>query len=122
MKSLPLSSGSNPSSPPPISDSSFVRFVGRNFADEDVAEPRLAAVRLQVNRPLGEHRQRAVEVVLQHDVVDDLLVVQHDRHLLADHADVHAVPLADRLVGHFGRQAFVLLLFHRPPEPLSEPC
>ena len=41
---------------PLISARMLVGFVGRNLADEYVAEPRFGAVRLQIDRPAGVDR------------------------------------------------------------------
>ena len=54
---------------------------------------------LQLDRPLLRHRHGPVVVVFHPGVVDDLLVVERHRHLVAAHHDPEAVPLAERLVG-----------------------
>jgi hypothetical protein len=69
------------------------------IADEDVPPADLAAVGLQLDRALLRHRHGPVVVVFHPGVVDDLLVVERHRHLVAAHHDPEAVPLAERLVG-----------------------
>jgi hypothetical protein len=72
---------------------------GGEFADEDVPPADLAAVGLELDRALLRHRHGAVVVILHPGIVDDLLVVERHRHLVAAHHDPEAVPLAERLVG-----------------------
>ena len=54
-----------------------VGFVGRNLAYEDISPANLAAVRLQMDRPAGRQRRRAlfVPVVLHDRAVNDPFVV-----------------------------------------------
>ena len=108
-----------------------VGLVGGYLADEQVPPANFAAVGLQLDRP-GLHQRRGVvvlgrlavpPVVIQPGVIDDQLVVETDRHPLADHEDAEMVPLPNglsastsgSLPGEPG------LLFHSPPLPLSAP-
>src|SRR5262249_48174143 len=70
----------------------------RQLLDVDVAEPEVVAVVLQLDRAGLRRRLAAEPVVRQRGLVDDLLAVEYDGHLVADHRDVERLPLADRLV------------------------
>ena len=60
--------------------------------------------------PRGVDRTLGVVIVFQGDVVDGFLAVELYGDVRADHADVHAVPLADGFVGDDRRESLVFLV------------
>src|SRR5262249_22966989 len=77
----------------------FVRFGGRDVADEDIAPSDFVAVRLQLDLALRRQRQLLVPEVFQAGEIDDQLVIEIDRDALADHQDAERIPFAEGLVG-----------------------
>src|SRR5207253_2061647 len=102
----------------PANGENPVRFIGPDLADEQVSPADLAAVRLQLDRARARQGVAAVflEVVFEPGVIDHELVVEPNRHALADLNDAELVPFAERFVGeHEGvltRSAFAVV-----PEP-----
>src|SRR5262249_37296826 len=70
-----------------------------DLADEHISPADFAAVGLQLDRRLFQEGLLAVPEVLEPGVIDDELVVEKDRHALADHQDAKRIPLAKRFVG-----------------------
>src|SRR6266545_7446485 len=76
------------------------RWLTRQFADVNVAEPDRLLVRLEFDRAGRINRFVSFPVVFHRDIVDHQYIIEIDRHLVADHENVEMVPLARKMVRH----------------------
>src|ERR1051325_7506038 len=84
--------------------------VLRQFADVNVLEPHRRAVRLQFDRAGLVKRLVFLPIIFQRRVAHHHLVIEFDAHLVAEHDDVEAVPLARQSVGAHERLGLSLLV------------
>src|SRR5436305_1263442 len=88
----------------------FHRGLAGNLAEVDVLEEELVTVVLELDLAGGIDRLIALPVVLHRHVVHYELVVEVYRHLISDHENPEAIPLADGPIRHLRRIARVLLI------------
>src|SRR5262249_50788442 len=62
---------------------------------------------LKVDRATHKDGPAVIEVVFEDLVLDNRFAIQGDGYVLADHANEHAVPLADGRVSNLLREAFM---------------
>src|SRR5689334_19215982 len=64
-------------------------------------------MRLKIDRAAHKDWPAVIEVVFKDLVLDNRFAIQCDGYVLADHANVRPVPLADGRIGNLFREAFM---------------
>src|SRR5438094_4086123 len=89
-------------------------FLSRQFANVNVTEPDRLLVRLEFDLAARVNRFIAFPVVFHSDIVHHQLVIEIDRHFVADHENIEMVPLARKIVRHLQWVVGILLIVEKP--------